>query len=134
MPSATALAIDLMDGPFIWGRADCCTAACDVFRALHGVDPMAPLRGQYISELSARRLIRHWGGWHAMTADLAARAGLVAVPGAEGDLGLAKIGRDLALVIGIERGLWAGKGADGVVTTSQIVAAWRVRGVVQCPR
>ena len=119
------VALRLLDGPFVWGRADCCTGACDVFAALHGVDAMAPLRGRYSTALGAHRLIRTWGGWVAMADRLAALAGLIPVAGGEGDIGLARVGADMALVIGIERGLWAGKGAPGVVAVRQVVRAWR---------
>lgn len=125
----TDLAFEVMDGPFVWGRSDCCTAACDVFAGLHGVDPMAPLRGRYASRFSALRLIRDWGGWLTMADRLAALAGLVAVdeftPAKAGDLGLARVGGDLALVIGIENGLWAGKGEHGVVAVREVMRAWQ---------
>jgi hypothetical protein len=121
---ATDLALALMDGPFVWGRADCCTAACDVFLALHGVDPMAPLRGRYRTRAGALRLIAARGGWRAMARALAAEAGLVAGQGGAGEIGLAVVGGSHALVIGIERGLWAGKGADGVVAVRGVEVSW----------
>ncbi|WP_397544909.1 DUF6950 family protein [Roseicitreum antarcticum] len=62
-----------MRGPFVWGASDCCTSASDVFQALHGVDPMAPLRGQYTTEAGAWR----WCGFGAAGAhdNPAGRAG-----------------------------------------------------------
>ena len=44
--------------------------------------------------------------------------------GAEGDLGLARVGGDLALVVGIENGLWAGKGEHGMVAVREVLRAW----------
>src|SRR5690606_23486075 len=41
--------------PFEWGPCDCCSAACNVFASLWGVDPMAPVRG-YSGPLGAARL------------------------------------------------------------------------------
>jgi len=73
--------LDVFRGPFVWGEGDCCTSACDAFRRLYGIDPMAPLRGRYSSEAEAMALIRAWGGWRRMTARLAALAGLL--PGTE---------------------------------------------------
>ena len=123
---ATALALQTMGGAFEWGRADCCTAACDVFRDLHGLDPMQPLRGQYSSAVGAYRLIRARGGWLRMADDMARGAGLLPADGwAEGRLGLCPVGRDYALVVGIEHGLWAGKGKDGMVAVRDVVAAWQ---------
>ena len=69
------MVIDLVDriyaGPIVWGSSDCCTRACDVFAALHGVDPMAPLRGRYSSAAEALHMIRARGGWLRMCNDLA---------------------------------------------------------------
>lgn len=121
----TDLALSMMDGPFVPGEADCCTAACDVFRVLHGVDPMEPLRGAYCTAYGARMQIARRGGWLAMCEALAGQAGLTRSAGGEGHLGLAQIGDDYALVIGIERGLWAGKGNPGVVTVREVVASWQ---------
>ncbi|MDN3711626.1 hypothetical protein QWZ10_06950 [Paracoccus cavernae] len=35
----------VMARPFAWGPCDCSSAACDVFAALWGFDPMARVRG-----------------------------------------------------------------------------------------
>ena len=71
------LVMDAMDGPFVWGRSDCCTCACDVFKALHGIDPMASMRGRYTTKTEAYRLIKSQGGWVEMFKTLAAESGLI---------------------------------------------------------
>ncbi|MFN6976942.1 MAG: DUF6950 family protein [Gemmobacter sp.] len=109
----TALALRLMDGPFVWGQADCCTAACDVFAALTGTDPMAPLRGRYSTERGALRIIRRAGGWHALIDALAAGAGLARCAPAAGALTLVRTQAGLALGVVIESGMIAAKAADG---------------------
>ena len=60
------LSMRIMGRSWVWGEADCCTAACDVFQALHGVDPMASLRGVYRTKIGAQRAIVARGGWMAM--------------------------------------------------------------------
>lgn len=122
------VALDIMDRDWEWGVADCCTAASDVFRRLHGVDPMAPLRGRYASQRSAWRLIRKHGGWDAMTAELAARAGLSEGVGAPGEIGLAQmIEGTHALVICVAPGRWAGKSETGLrtVPAAAVGRSWR---------
>lgn len=115
--------------PFEWGHSDCCTRACDVFRALHGVDPMAPLRGRYDGPVGAARLIRSYGGWQAMCATLAARAGLIDGVAASGAaLGLVQNGpRDFALGIAVAGG-WALPVDCGVVIAPDVVNSWGLNG------
>ena len=48
----------VMSRPFEWGRCDCCTAACDVFAALWGFDPMAPVRGYHGAREAAQLMAR----------------------------------------------------------------------------
>lgn len=111
--------------PFEWGVSDCCTRACDVFAALHGVDPMAPLRGRYKTRLGALRLIRRMGGWQAMTEALAAQAGLVPGGAAQGDLGLVETGRGPGLAVRALHG-WAAPLDNGVVILPRALASWGV--------
>jgi hypothetical protein len=119
-----AVCMEVMDRPWEWGAADCCTAACDVFLRLYGVDPMAPLRGRYSTRLGAMRLIAREGGMLAMAEGLAARAGLVASDGRAGDIGVVAFGGQLAL--GICTGpVWQGKSERGMAPVHQFVRAWR---------
>ena len=120
--------LEVMDRPWQWGAADCCTAACDVFQRLHGIDPMEPLRGRYISRVGAMRLVALDGGWLAMGDKLAARSGLVDSDGREGDIGIIRTGDQLALGICTSPGIWAAKSETGLSTVPDFVRAW------SCPR
>jgi hypothetical protein len=116
---------DVFCRPFVWGVSDCCTAACDVFARLHGIDPMAPLRGRYASRAEAMALIRARGGWRAMADALAREAGLTRSGWAVGALGLAAGREGAALVVGLPCGSWAGKIDGGYATSRKVVAAWQ---------
>jgi len=116
--------LEVFDGPFAWGRGDCCTSACDVFARLHGTDPMAPLRGRYASETEARVLIRSWGGWRRMTARLADMAGLRPGTGAPGELGLVRLAGGFALAVGLGDGFWAGRIDGGFQTVETLERCW----------
>lgn len=114
----------VMHGPWVWGSADCCTSACDVFQRLHGIDPMKPLRGRYASEAEAQALIRSFGGWRRMFRTLGAQAGLRAGVGAAGEIGLVREA-GYSLAIGIGHGMWAGRINGGYATTSNMVLSCR---------
>lgn len=120
------VALDIMDRPWDWGAADCCTAACDVFARLHGIDPMLPLRGRYSTRMGALRHIACWGGWLAMGSKLATQSGLVRVSiGMPGDIGIIRDAKGvLALGIRTEMG-WAGKTDTGLAIVPQVVRVWR---------
>jgi len=122
-----ATALDVMARPWAWGRADCCTAACDVFERLHGVDPMMPLRGRYASARTARRIILRWGGFEAMAEGLALRAGLAPGEGAAGEIGVTDDAGDgePALVIGVGGGVWLGKTETGMQRVEGVRRCWR---------
>ena len=126
MGPVMATCMEVMDRPWQWGAADCCTAACDVFLRLHGFDPMEPLRGRYTTRMGALRQIARCGGWLAMGNALAERAGLQHVPnGLPGDIGIIRDAQGvLALGIRTEMG-WAGKTETGLATAPQVVRVWR---------
>lgn len=110
-----------------WGVSDCCAAACDVFAALHGVDPMARLRGAYASRAEAEAMIESAGGLHALAEGLAAEARLTRVDEPRpGDIGVG--GREVAvgrcLMIRLDRG-WAAKTPGGFAVVLRAEAAWR---------
>lgn len=117
--------VDVMAGPIVWGASDCCTAACDVFQRLHGVDPMAPLRGVYTTEAAALRLIRSRGGWLRMCRGLAVAALLAPGRGEAGELGLLCNGGRFTLAVGLGGGWWAGRIEGGFATTQGMVESWR---------
>lgn len=81
-----------MSGEIVWGKSDCCTGACNIFRDLHGIDPMWPLRGTYRSRVGAYHQIASRGGWVQMATDLARTSGLNYGSGAVGEIGLTKRG------------------------------------------
>jgi hypothetical protein len=122
---AMAAVLQVMTGPIVWGRSDCCAAACDVFALLHGVDPMAPLRGVYTSEAQALRLIRARGGWVQMCEGLARAALLVPGTGAAGELGLLCLDGRFTLAVGVGGGMFAVRIEGGFATTAGQVASWR---------
>ncbi len=123
-----ALALAIYARPFAWGSADCCTSACDVFSALWGIDPMAPLRGRYSDRRGAVGLIRARGGWSEMAADLAEQAGLRPGIGGPGELALIGAGRldAFALAIGLGGGRWGARVEGGLRTVTEVVRSWRV--------
>lgn len=120
-------ALRRMAQPWRWGVTDCCTAACDLFAELHGIDPMAPLRGGYQSETEARALIRRHGGFLRMCATLADSARLLAGDGSAGEIGCARPRGSppcLALCIGFD--LWVAKSPRGaLIGKLYIERSWR---------
>lgn len=128
-----------MAGPWVWGLSDCCASACSVFRDLHGVDPMADLRGFYSSAIGARRLIEDRGGLLGLAQHMATRAGLrevkveapgvIGVSGAIGDDGSKKSDWRVAgrsLLICVKPGAWVGRSADGYAATARAKVMWNV--------
>jgi hypothetical protein len=113
-----------MDHPWRWGTHDCCASACSAFATLTGVDPMAPLRGLYATAEEARDLIEAQGGWVAMAEALARQAGLNAVAGRVGALGLAAGVWGRSLAFGVGPGLWAAKSRRGFVLLTEVERAW----------
>lgn len=126
-----AAALTHMDGPFRWGRSDCCTAAAAAFHALWGVDPMGP--HGYRDAAGARAVLARAGGWHAYTSRLATQAGLVSIPQIEaplpGAIGLVETGRGLGLGLCIGPA-WAVKARRGVAFVPHHISAWRT----PCPQ
>ena len=57
-----ALATEL-DKPrkFQWGKDDCCLFACDVIRAITGIDPATTFRGKYASAFGAYKQLKLQG-------------------------------------------------------------------------
>ena len=128
MAGVMAVCMDVMDRPWRWGEADCCTAACDVFLRMHGVDPMEPLRGRYSTYREARRVISQEGGWLPMAESLASRSGLTGCAGMVGCIGVVRDARG-ALALGILTELgWAGKTEHGMAVGGMLkgMRAWCV--------
>jgi len=114
----------VMNRPFVWGTADCCTSACDVFLRLWGVDPMQPLRGLYASKDEATAIIRARGGWRRMAQGLADAAGLVGGCGEAGEIGLVRLNDGFALGVALGHGQWAGPVDGGFQTVGPAVLSW----------
>lgn len=120
----------IMSVEWVWGTADCCASGCDVFAELHGIDPMARIRGAYASAGDAARLIKTWGGFPAMVEALADQSGLIISEGLPGEIGLSAPydsgGPDgRSLLICIEPGAWAGKTQFGYGVISTAERCWR---------
>ncbi|WP_147393090.1 DUF6950 family protein [Paracoccus siganidrum] len=124
----------VMSRPFEWGPCDCCSAACDVFAALWGFDPMAALRG-YHGLMGAVRLLDHGGGLEEMADRHARRAGLRAGHATGGlafvhfapELGLLHGPRRVllaSLLICIQPGQWAGKSRNGFAILRSADKGW----------
>lgn len=119
-----ALVDRIYAGPLIWGVSDCCTRACDVFAEMHGIDPMAPLRGLYSGPVEAMRIIAGHGGWLPMVDGLCRAAGLRAGAVGPGTLGLVRRGGWHALAIGVPGGWCAPAAQGGSVIVPDAVASW----------
>ena len=122
MARVMAVAMDVMDRPWEWGAADCCTSACDVFLRLYGTDPMAPLRGRYRTQREAQRLIAGYGGWGRMADALAAGSGLVRCDPREGAIGVSEHG----LCIAVSPWAWLGKTEHGLSTLRDVERCYHV--------
>lgn len=125
MARELSVVFDVMDRRWEWGASDCCTAACDVFKALHGIDPMASLRGKYKSQLGAAKIIAGFGGFVAMCEKLAFDANLSESSGEAGDIGVAEMNDGVtALVICIAPNSWVGKTEGGFATVDRVLRSW----------
>lgn len=114
----------VMSRPFAWGgrACDCSSAACDVFAALWGIDPLAPFRS-YSDRAGALRLIRAHGGAAVLADAMAARAGLRAGH-AIGGLALSGPPHRRSLLVCIEPGIWAGKSLNGFAILRSAEKGW----------
>lgn len=122
-----ATALDVMDRPWKWGEADCCTAACDVFLRLYGIDPMARLRGKYATRREANRLIEAFGGFEPMASFLAEEAGLRPVDHVPGAVAVATLpGGWQALTICLAPDRFVGKTRTGLTTVGTKARCYHV--------
>lgn len=121
-----------MDRPWQWGAADCCTSACDAFLALHGIDPMASLRGFYHTECGAAREIAARGGFLKMCEDLATASHLLEGNGDAGEIGVVDVGDGrMGLSLCVGRGAWAVKTRTGFVTVHNVFKSWKCPNQLQ---
>lgn len=125
------ITVEVMSPHWVWGTHDCCTAACDVFQQIWGVDPMAPLRGKYSSAFGAAKIIQEWGGMVNMTLSLAEIALLETSSGHPGAIGLSLPGmaagsEGRCLMICIDKGSWAAKTEEGLAILPIAELCWGV--------
>lgn len=121
-----AAALDIMTARrWVWGVSDCSAAACDVFARLHGVDPLAPLRGRYRTAAAARAA--QGADWLAVCRALAGRAGLVEGAEVPGALGLIRHAEGLALAVCVRPGVWVAKTPGGLAEVrAEAECCWSV--------
>ena len=127
MAGIIELADQHLRGPISWSNNDCCAGACNIFRDIHGVDPMKPLRGRYKTMGQIRRILWSFGGWVPMTTWLAATSGLVEVldGGRVGDIALSREGvgdmpgEGRMLLISAGGAGWIGKTSHGYAILRQ---------------
>ena len=116
--------------PFEWGTHDCCLFAADAVYAMTGIDPAAPLRGEYASMRGAIRVIDVNGGMEVMCDRLAAAVGMRRVPPDHAGRGdIAMVENPLMDALGVIVGrVVACAGQDGLVfmPRSSIIAVWKV--------
>ena len=122
MAPVMAVALDVMDRPWEWGEADCCTSVCDVFFRLYGIDPMACLRGKYSTKLGAIRKINSYGGFIPMSKVLADQHDLHECEPKVGAIGAI----DSSLLICVKPDLWLGKTLHGLSPVSSASVAYHV--------
>ena len=126
--AAFGAALNHMRHPFRWGLRTDCTAACEAFRALHGIDPIARHEERYSTALGAARILKRAGGylaWCRATFDLPETTEPQA-----GDLALIESADTFgaALALCIQPGEYATKTERGmVITTAEIQGAWACR-------
>lgn len=118
--------------PLVWGRSDCLTGLVAGWIAREtGIDPAAPWRGRYWSEIGAAMLVHRAGGLVALMDKAAARCGLARTEAAQvGDVGAIQVFADgrlqLAGAICSTNG-WAFLMPCGLhIAPAPVAAAWRI--------
>ncbi len=124
--------------PFQWGTWDCCLMPCDAAMLVAGVDPAAPFRGKYSTELGARRALKRFaGGGLAATLDKIFRdLGAPEVPvsfARRGDLGIITdpevltggLDAMMALCLGRDVGVMTEEGLR-FLPLSRVARAWAI--------
>lgn len=122
-------AFEYMRQPFVWGLRRDCTAACEVFKAIHGKDPLDGSVDSYGTAMGAARILNRSGGylgWCKATFDLPETT----TPQA-GDLALINSADPFgaALAICIKIGEYASKTETGMIIIEvDIQGAWTCLG------
>lgn len=125
------------DTPFAWGSQDCALFACDVAKAVCGVDFAAPLRGRYSTGIGAARVLKSFAGSDAKECGLEAAVEKIAaghdrpevapLMAQRGDLVLLDTlaGPALGICIG-EHVATAGPEGVALLPLADVTRAWRV--------
>lgn len=113
--------------PFEWGRHDCALFAADCVLSITGRDPADDLRGRYMTEAGAARIIKRAGGLESLgDARLGSRCMLLTAQ--VGDVGLlVQDGREMFAVCAGQH--WLAAARDGGLAVLPLTAArlaWRV--------
>lgn len=112
--------------PFTWGRFDCCMFAADAVLAVTGHDPAVDLRGAYVTEAGAARVLARHGGVAGVAA---AYAGLEVPPALAqpGDVGLSHHNPELPALAVWGGSAWHAAAGVGlvVVPAETVERAWR---------
>lgn len=118
-----------LDRPMTWGQDDCSLLIADWWRANHGTDPAAHLRGTYSTEDEKAAIVDAAGGLVNLVSDIAARAGAqMSAANEDGSFGVVAIG-DRVVVSGIRSGrFWAVRSQTGITFTSRakLLRGWSV--------
>ncbi|GGX63330.1 hypothetical protein GCM10007385_35580 [Tateyamaria omphalii] len=122
-----------MEGPFVRGVSDCCTAACQAFGEVWGEDPLGPV--EYRTAIGAARFLLPYGGIDGCAKAIAARAGLVLGDAAPGALGVIRhqaaatsdpeLSRGWVMGICVDGRTWAIKGEHGFILAEFDLQGWR---------
>lgn len=115
---------------FVYGLNDCCMFAADAVQAITSVDPARALRGRYKSKRGAGGHIARAGGFDALVATVASRAGYSSVPvhfAQRGDVAVGILDGLPCLLVRTATD-WVGPGPTGlaVVRSVPITTVYRV--------
>lgn len=113
------------EAAFSWGENDCCLFAANCCQAICGVDPAAPYRGRYRTEVGAKRVLANTHG--SLEAAWDACFERVPVPQAmRGDVVLFE--SDFGRCIGVvwSGGIWCVTEDGATRSRAEPLIAWRV--------
>lgn len=113
-----------MKRPFCWGKTDCCLFVADCCISISGRDPAEKYRGQYDSELGAKKALLKFGSIESTLSSLFSEIPVAMAQ--RGDVVL--FDGDNGKTVGV---MWAGKiwstGETGVVPVNvKPLIAWRI--------
>ncbi|MDF1720507.1 MAG: hypothetical protein P1U65_07530 [Minwuia sp.] len=125
MTLQAAIVRHLAQQPFVWGKADCCLAVCDVLVAIGLPDAAAIFRDQYSDAAGAADILARGGGMLATVGRSFATLGWPEIESAAaraGDVGVIKV-PTLALAV-FDGDRWCVKTQRGVMRHRAATTAW----------